>query len=103
LKPGDQALINNKNFHLAILHNADIDRDIAWKDGSFDFKNADVQQIMRQVSRWYDIDVHYEGKISNKVFTGSISRSVNLSEVLDIFHYSGLRFKIEGKRITIQN
>ncbi|MFA6083855.1 FecR family protein [Mucilaginibacter sp.] len=103
LKPGDQAVVNNKNFHLAILHDVDIDRDIAWKDGSFDFKNADVQQIMRQVSRWYDIDVHYEGKIPNKVFTGSISRSVNLSEVLDIFHYSGLRFKIEGKRITIQS
>ncbi|MFC0517057.1 FecR family protein [Mucilaginibacter angelicae] len=101
LKPGQQALLN-KAGRLKVLSDVDVDDEIAWKDGIFQFRDAGIDAIMRQAARWYDVEVAYEGKIPQREFTGRISRNVKASELMNMLGYAGVKFKIENKRITIQ-
>lgn len=97
LRPGQQAFVNE--YITVDLASSEA---IAWKDGFTSFKDADIETIMRAVSRWYDIDVNYKGNIPRKLYTGSVSRGANLSEVLNSLQYlGGLHFKIEGKEVSI--
>ncbi|MDN3546991.1 FecR family protein [Mucilaginibacter aquaedulcis] len=100
LKPGQQASLN-QNGQIRVVNNPDADDSIAWKDGLFQFSDAGIETIMRQVSRWYDVSVSYEGKIPEREFTGRISRNVKASELLNMLKYEGVNFKIEDKHITI--
>jgi len=77
------------------------DNAIAWKNGTISFTNADIRTIMRQVSRWYDINVKYEGEIPTRLFTGEVSRQANLSELIGILETSKIRFKFDNKTITV--
>ncbi|QEM09607.1 FecR family protein [Mucilaginibacter rubeus] len=101
LKPGQQAVLN-KAGKLKVLNDVDVDDEIAWKDGIFQFRDAGIDAIMRQAARWYDVDVAYEGKIPQREFTGRISRNVKASELMNMLGYAGVKYKIEDKRITIQ-
>jgi hypothetical protein len=56
---------------------------------------------MRQIARWYDVEISYEGKVTKEIFTGDISRNSNVSEVLKILELNTVHFKIEGKKITV--
>lgn len=97
LSPGEQAFVNESITIAQASSEA-----IAWKDGFTSFKDADIETIMRAVSRWYDIDVKYKSKIPRKLFTGSVSRGANLSEVLNSLQYlGGVHFKIEGRVVII--
>lgn len=98
LKPGEQAQINGG---IKLVNDVDTDEIIAWKAGLFQFNRADVVFIMRQVSRWYNVDVVFEGPVSMKSFSGIVSRSNNVSEVLKIMEKAGVKFKINGNRITV--
>jgi transmembrane sensor len=100
LKPGQQAQVND-NSGLKILSNVNTDDVIAWKNGFISFKSSDLKTIMRQISRWYDVDVVYEGNIAERNFTGEISRSSDLSELLKILQASNIHFKIEQRTITV--
>jgi transmembrane sensor len=100
LKPGQQAVLSNQNGALAI-NPADAEEAIAWKSGRFEF-NGSIQSIMRQIERWYDIEVVYEGNVASKSFGGAISRKKNVSEVLKLLELTGsIHFKIEGRKITV--
>ena len=77
------------------------DNAIAWKNGVISFIKADIKTIMRQVSRWYDIDVKYEGEIPSRLFTGEVSRQANLSELIGILETSKIKFKFDNKTITV--
>lgn len=98
LQPGQQALVGQ-----AIqVKSVDLQESIAWKNGRTQFSNADIQNIMRMLSRWYDVDVDYQGKIVNTDFGGSISRSKNISEILKLLELTGdVHFKIEGRRVIV--
>jgi transmembrane sensor len=99
LSPGEQAFVNN----YITIGQANSEA-VAWKDGFTSFKDADIETIMRAVSRWYDIDVKYKSKIPRKLFTGSVSRGANLSEVLNSLQYlGGVHFKIEGRAVIISS
>jgi len=75
---------------------------LAWKNNDFDFENDNIQTIMRQLSRWYDIDVNYEGNISTESFNAQISRNRNISVILKALERTGgVHFKIEGRRVTV--
>lgn len=103
LKPGQQAQINNNDSsRIKVWNDVNIDEVIAWKDGKFRFdRNTDISTIMREISRWYNVDVEYEGKI-NQRFWGSISKDVNVSEVLKILEATGaVKFKVERNKITV--
>lgn len=74
----------------------------AWKDGNFHFEDDNIQTVMRQLARWYNIDVNYQGQISNNVFYADITRNRNISAVLEILqNTNGVHFKIEGRRVTV--
>lgn len=94
LLPGEQAQLT-PNGHIYINKNLDVSEVIAWKNGQFVFDSADVKSIMRQVSRWYNVDIIYEGKISKETYSGIVSRNNNVSEVLKIMQQGGLMFRIE--------
>ncbi|MEO6812401.1 MAG: FecR domain-containing protein [Ginsengibacter sp.] len=105
LKPGQQASVNNNgNSNIKILNEVNMNEVMAWKNGKFMFdKNTDIYTIMRQVSRWYNVDVKYEGKI-NQRFWGSISKDVNVSQVLKILETAGgIKFKVDGNKIIVMS
>ncbi len=103
LKPGQQAHINNNdNSDIKVLNDVNMDEVMAWKNGKFMLdKNTDIGTIMRQISRWYNVDIEYQGKI-NQRFWGSISKNVNVSQVLKILEATGgVKFKVEGNKIIV--
>ena len=105
LKPGQQARIDNDGYNgIKILNDVNIDEVMAWRDGKFMFdKNTNIYTIMRQVSRWYNVDVEYQGKI-NQRFWGSISKDVNVSQVLKILETAGgIKFKVEENKIIVMS
>jgi transmembrane sensor len=86
---------------ILVVNNPDIQSAIAWKNGLFYFNNADVETIMRQISRWYDVDVVFEGEISTDRFSGIIRRANEASKVLMMLEMSGLRFETTERTITV--
>jgi len=101
LKPGEQGEISSQTF-IRVKNNIDTASITAWKDGSFNFNNTDLKSIMRQIERWYDVDVD-DTMIPDKKFNGTISRNVKLSEVLSMIELtSNLNFKIEGRSVTMK-
>lgn len=98
LKPGQQAKLTGA-FK---VNNVDTDIAIDWKNGDFRFSNENIEAIMRKVSRWYDVDVIYQGDLTNEGFVGKVPRSKNITEVLNALKLTGLiNYKISGKQITI--
>jgi ferric-dicitrate binding protein FerR (iron transport regulator) len=101
LTPGQQYL-RNANGTAKVKDDADIDEVTAWKSGMFQFDNADIKTIMRQISRWYNVDVEYQGQVPSSTYHGRISRNSNASAVLKILQLSGINFTIEGRKIIIK-
>ncbi|MCF3110450.1 DUF4974 domain-containing protein [Niabella sp. CC-SYL272] len=99
LAPGQQSVVA-ANVPIKV-QDVDIDQVMAWKRGYFNFSNISFAEIMQQLSRWYDIDVTYEGKIPQVEFEGKLNRGVNLSRVLEFFKDSGIRFRMENKTLVI--
>ncbi len=99
LRPGQQA--NFSGSRISVKNDIDTDRVIAWKNGTFLFDSEDIESIMRQISRWYDIKVSYKGVISKEAFSGIVSRSSDLEQVLKIMEAGGVKFSIEGRKIIV--
>jgi ferric-dicitrate binding protein FerR (iron transport regulator) len=100
LIPGDQAELA-KDGELKINHHANVQEVIAWKNDNFEFNNTPVTDIMRQVSRWYDVEIDYRGAVPIHQLTGKISRNVDLNQLIDMLKYTGINMKIENKKIII--
>lgn len=100
IKPGEQAQVVNDN--IKVNKDVNITKEVAWKNGLFYFKNEDLKTIMRQISRWYNVDVVYEGNVSKEGISGKIYRNANLSEVLKLLNVLEVNFKIEGKKLIIK-
>lgn len=100
LKPGEQAELA-KSGKLEINYHANMQEVIAWKNNNFEFNNTPIQDIMRQISRWYDVEIDYRGALPVHQLTGKISRNVNLNQLIDMLKYTGVNMKIENKKIII--
>ncbi len=101
LRPGQQARLNaDSQPHL--FNDIDVDEVMAWKNGLFDFSSADIQTIMRQIGRWYDLDVVFRGTIPQRQFSGKITRGTNLSNVLKILEQSNIHFEVENRTIVVK-
>lgn len=99
LRPGQEAVWNGRGFQVAEV---DTDQAVAWKNGLFHFDGATLETVMRQVCRWYDVDVRYEGTVPRH-FSGLISRSVPLTEVLRMLDMAGrARFTLEGRTVVVK-
>lgn len=92
IKPGEQAEVTDGNIAVG---SADIEEAVAWKNGYFYFKKTDIKSVMRQLSRWYDVDVEYKGHIPETAFSGKMYRNVNASKLLDILSYFKVNFRLE--------
>jgi transmembrane sensor len=100
LKPGEQAQVA-ANGNIRIEKNIDREKVMAWKNGFFNFNDADLQEVMREVARWYDIEVVYEGTPPAIEFVGKISRNLTLSQLLNGLKGTGFNFKVEGRKLII--
>ncbi len=100
IKPGQQAQISNDGI-INLVPDVNIAEVMAWKDGHFIFRDTDLKTIMRQIMRWYDVEVKYEGNVPPRYFTADISRNKTLSGVLKILELSNIHFKLEGRTLTV--
>lgn len=101
LTPGQQAMGSVRKGDMAIVQDADVEEATAWKDGFFEFSTADVGDIMRQISRWYDVEIDYVNGLPAGHITGKIPRHTNLSKVLEMMQLSGIRFKMEDRKVIV--
>lgn len=100
IHPNEEAAVSNNGTNIRV-NKVDAQDAIAWKNGYFSFHNADLKTVMRQLSRWYDIEVVYGNNIPHSEFEGAIDRSLNLSAVLRILEKTRVQFKIEDKKLII--
>jgi transmembrane sensor len=99
IRPGQQAQVREGGVKL--LNKVNLEEVMAWKNGTFRFGGVDIETIMRQLSRWYDVEVVYNKKVDER-FYAEIPRNTPLSEVLKALELTGkLRFAIEGKKIVV--
>ncbi len=99
LQPGQQAHLQEGNPEVS--NNVDVEEVVAWKNGYFQFNSASLEQLMRQISRWYDVEISYQGKIPVRSFGGKISRNTHIEEVIKILEASKIKCRTEGKKIIV--
>ena len=102
LKPGQQAQVEVEG-KMKVKDNASMEEVVAWKNGEFLFQSADIGTLMRQVARWYDIDVRYPNGMPKDKFSGKIGRNVNLSQLLEILKYSEVKFELKDRTLIVHN
>lgn len=100
LSPGQQAVVANTDKRFSI-QNANVEQVLAWKNGFFDFNHMPFDQVMRQLSRWYDIDVVYENGIPDVDMEGTLGRDVSLDTILFFLGKVDVHCRLEGKRLVI--
>ena len=101
LSPGQQAVLFNGTEDIKVINDANIDEVMAWRNGRFIFSDMGLKAIMRQLTRWYDVDVVYEGKVPEIRVGGIIHNDVYLSTVMEFLGENGVHYKTEGKKIII--
>ena len=102
LIPGEQARLAPTGS-ITNIKDADIEKVIAWKNNVFNFNNENIESIMRQISRWYDVEISFEGQIPDVKFSGEIGRSLSLKQVLSILDETRIKYKISGNKLIIGN
>jgi ferric-dicitrate binding protein FerR (iron transport regulator) len=100
LRPGQQGYLAAKNKRFTVA-DADVAAVTAWKNGLFVFNGADLRTLMRQIGRWYDIDIIYEPGVKDDVVYGTISRKADLAKLLKILELGGIHFRLEGRRLIV--
>ncbi|MBN8859161.1 MAG: FecR domain-containing protein [Sphingobacteriales bacterium] len=100
LVPSQQAALQ-KNTRKLLVKEVDIDKEIAWKNGIIEFNDDELPYIMRQLSRWYDVEVSFEGDVPKGTYNGSIPRKATLSEVMEILRLAGVKYWLDNKRVVI--
>lgn len=100
LIPGEQGVMsNNGNIN---RRKVDVDKEISWRKGWFSFNESSIENVMDEISRWYDVDVLYAHKMPHKEITGRVPRNAKLSVVLDMLQYSGFEFEIKDRTIKVK-
>lgn len=100
LAPAQQAALN-RGSRLLEVTKADIDKELAWKNGMIEFQDDDLPYIMRQLGRWYDVDISFETTVSSATYNGSIPRKALLSEVMKILSIAGIKYRMDNKKLII--
>lgn len=111
LKPGQQAQLENVLTgqgsqpafpSIRVVNSADVDRVMAWKNGLFNFEGASLEEVMRQLERWYDIDVVYEKGVPDIRFVGKMKKNIPLKDLLEILERTRVHFRLENeKRLVV--
>lgn len=101
LVPGEQSVLNGSA--LSVNKEVNTDEVVAWKQGLFHFEDADLSAILRQFARWYDVQVVYEGAVPQKKFFVIVKRNSSLASVLKALQANNVKFRIEGKKLIVQD
>lgn len=101
LKPGQQAVYNTATHNNIHIRDADTEQELAWKNGFFNFNNEDIPAFLRQLERWYDIDVIIDGAIPSMKFKGGLDRSNSLQEILKVLSKLNIPYKLEGRVLSV--
>ena len=115
LQPGEQAQIVQviangdkalkglvPDLHpIKVVKGIDVNSIVAWKNGNTSFEDVSIQEIMRAISRWYDVEVVFQGNIPDKKYVGGLPRNTELGDLLNVLGQSGVHFKVNGKQITV--
>ncbi len=99
LKPNQASSLAENNK--LTVQNVNATDAIAWKNGFFKFEDASVEAVLRQLARWYDVEIVYTGKMPYRLFTGEIYRNLSFGEALKIIGFAKVKFKIQGKTIIV--
>jgi transmembrane sensor len=99
IKPNEQVLLKDGSMNIA---KADVNEAIAWKNGFFYFKDDDIKSVLRQLARWYNVDIKYEGEIPQREFSGEISKNIDASKLFAILSFEKITYHIENKTIIIK-
>ena len=100
LKPGQQSQLT-KEGTTKVVSNVDLDEVVAWKNGMFSFESAGIETVMRQLSRWYDVEIEYKGK-TDDLFIAEMRRNIKLSDALKALELTGkVKFDIQDKKIIV--
>lgn len=103
LKAGEQSSVRSGVSSIGVTA-VNVEEIVAWKNGYFLFNNEDIESVMRKISRWYNVDIDYKGKIPEGGFGGAVSKSKNISEVLRILELTkAVHFKVQGRRVTVMS
>ena len=104
LKPGQQAVVSQDSKDKINVVKAEVDQVMAWKNGLFNFEGAHLDEVMRQLERWYNIEVVYENGVPDIEFVGKMSKNLSLNDLLDILKKTKVKFKlIDGRRLIVSN
>lgn len=99
IKPGEQAASTTNGLKVGI---ANTEEAMAWKNGYFRFNDEKIESIMRKIARWYNVEIEFQGEISEEEYNGKISRFKSIAQVLDMLSSTNtVHFKIEGRRILV--
>lgn len=104
LKPGQQAQIHSsssENGEIKVLKDVNLDAVMAWKNGYFFFDQTSLAMVMRQIARWYDVEIVYDGNVPDRKFGGEIAHNTNISEVVEILKESKVHCRLEDKKIVM--
>ena len=99
LTPGEQAIL--QQGHMTLKKDVDVEEVVAWKNGYFHFNHESLPGVLRQISRWYDVGIVYEGQIPEREFGGKIERKSSLNDVLRILELSNVHYKVKDRKIII--
>jgi ferric-dicitrate binding protein FerR (iron transport regulator) len=100
VQPGEQALEDDNGRLTAVPANTALA--VAWRNGYFQFEEADLKAVLRQIGRWYDLDIVYEGPVTDHLYAGKLERSVPLSAILLFLSSGNIHYRLEGKRLVIE-
>lgn len=100
LQPGEQAQVKGID-HLEVVKEVNVEDVIAWQKGLFSLNGTDVETLTKRIARWYDIEVVHTGPWPQKRFVGSISRSVNLSDLVKALKEFGINCRLENRKLII--
>ncbi|WP_276088242.1 FecR domain-containing protein [Pedobacter sp. JY14-1] len=98
LTPNQQSAFYNGNIS---VKKVDVNEAIGWKNGKFTFNKTSLEEVLRQLGRWYDVDIVYPDGIPDRQFTGEIYRNLNASEALELLKFTKVSFRIAGKQIIV--
>lgn len=98
--PGQEAQVGK---HTINVKQVDVAQAVAWKNGYFKFDKLTVSEIMRQVERWYDVEVVYDSAFRDELFVGKIQRSAGIAELISIFNEGGLKVTLKDRKLRVTN
>ncbi len=101
LTPGQQAQLEQNAGSLNVIANIDLEQVMAWKNGVFSFEGMRLKEVMKQLERWYDVEIAFEEGVKDVEFYGELSRNNSLNDIIAVFTDVDVHFRLEGRKLTV--